>query len=278
MTDCRAPGTALQRLEDWYATPLGQELAAAEAACLERMLRDTFGYYLLQVGLLNVLDGALAGSRVRNRIVLPHGLPAGGRANGQGRGQIIVDPCHLPIASDSIDAVVLPHVLEFALDAQQALGEAERVLIPEGRVIVLGFNNMSLWGLRSQLQAVRGHPQVPWCGNFLTPFQVSDWLSSLGFDVEMLEGILFRPPWRRTLPRRLPILDLVSQRLWPPLAGVYGIRAVKRVSTLTPVRPSWRQRRALLPGRRAIEPSAQRISPRRRRPTRRRLADCEPVD
>ncbi|AGA91106.1 methylase involved in ubiquinone/menaquinone biosynthesis [Thioflavicoccus mobilis 8321] len=262
MTDCRAPGAALQRLEDWYASPLGRELAAKEAACLERMLCDTFGYYLLQVGLVDALDGVLGGCRIRHRILLPDG-PALGRVCQAGRIQVVVDPCQLPIASDSIDAVVLPHVLEFAVDARQVLREAERVLIPEGRVIILGFNNLSLWGLRRQL--ARGQRRVPWCGNFLTPFRVVDWLSLLGFDIELQERMMFRPPWRRTLFQDLSFFEGMGQRFVPTLAGVFAIRAVKRVSTLTPLRPSWRQRRALLSGRRPVRPTARLV---RRHPSR----------
>lgn len=260
MTDCRGPGAAMQCLEEWYATPLGRELAVKEAACLERMLCDTFGYYLLQVGLVGA-HGHLAGCRIRNRILLP-GAAALSPALQGGRAQVIVDPCRLPIASDSIDAVVLPHVLEFAEDARQVLREAERVLIPEGRVILLGFNNLSLWGLRRQLARGQRQRRVPWCGNFLTPFRVADWLSLLGFDVEVEERMMFRPPWRRTLFRDSTFFDAMGQRLWPTFAGVFAIRAVKRVSTLTPLKPSWRQRRALLAGHRPVRPTVRLVRPR----------------
>ena len=226
-----------------------------ESACIERMLCDTFGWYLLQVGLPDTLDGVRAGSRIRNHILLPN-APLTGRDDLDARPRVIVDPCRLPIAADSVDAVVLPHVLEFAADAKQVLREAERVLIPEGRVIVLGFNSLSLWGLRRIIAGKE--PRAPWCGHFLAPFRVADWLSVLGFDVELHEGVTFRPPWRRAMTRRDPLFfDAIGQRLWPGLAGVFAIRAVKRVSTLTPLRPSWRQRRALLSGRRVVRPTTR---------------------
>lgn len=259
MTDCRAPGTAMRRLAEWYATPLGRQLAAKETACMERMLHDTFGYYLLQVGPIDTLEGVLAGSRIRHHILLPNN-PSIESTEKHGRAQAIVDPCHLPIASDSVDAVILPHVLEFATDARQTLRETERVLIPEGRVIVLGFNNLSLWGIRRQLAGRQR--RVPWCGQFLTPFRVADWLALLGFDIELQEGMMFRPPWRRALRHDLSFLEALGQRFWPTLAGVFAIRAVKRVSTLTPLRPSWRQRRALLTNRRrAVRPTTRQKHP-----------------
>jgi hypothetical protein len=67
---------------------------------------------------------------------------------------------------------------------------------------------------------------------------------------------MFRPPLRAAQGPRLARLDTWGHRLWPALGGVYVIKAVKRVATLTPVRPSWSARRALLPGG-AIEPSAR---------------------
>jgi SAM-dependent methyltransferase len=160
----------------------------------------------------------------------------------------------LPVATDSVDAVFLPHTLEFAAAPHQVLREAERVLIPEGRVVVIGFNALSLWGLRRVIPGARG--RVPWCAGFLTSFRVADWLSLLGFDVEMQEMMMFRPPWRRALGRQQSMLDSLGGRFWPMLGGVYAIRAVKRVSTLTPLRPSWQTRRRLLPGG-AVEPTAR---------------------
>jgi ubiquinone/menaquinone biosynthesis C-methylase UbiE len=61
----------------------------------------------------------------------------------------------LPFDSASLDLVVLPHTLELASDPHQTLREVERVLVPEGRVVIVGFNPASLWGLRQGLGRVR---------------------------------------------------------------------------------------------------------------------------
>ena len=249
VSTCPRPDELIARLEDWYASPVGMELCAREAECLERMLCETFGYYLLQVGIEAGFAQAAASSRIRHRILMPPsvtaaslGLQVAARAEG------------LPIASDSVDAVFLPHTLDFSEEPHQVLREAERVLIPEGRVLVMGFNSLSFWGLWRLVR--RGQGRVPWCGRFLTSFRVNDWLSLLGFDIEMQEMMMFRPPWRHTLPRRLSVLDSMGSRFWPPLGGVYAIRAVKRVSTLTPLRPSWKHRRPVLRGS-AVEPTTR---------------------
>jgi SAM-dependent methyltransferase len=239
----------LARLEEWYGTPLGRELLTEESDCLDRMLRDTFGYYLLQVGIAGQFQDAITASRIRHHIL----LPASRRPLTLG-AQMVASPSHFPVATDSVDVVFLPHVLEFARDARQVLREAERVLIPEGRVIVIGFNALSLWGGWRLIRGGQG--RVPWSGNFLTPFRIGDWMSLLGFQIETQEMIMFRPPWRRALLHRLSFLASLGRRYWPLLAGVYVIRGVKRVSTLTPVRPSWQTRRRVLAGG-AVEPTAR---------------------
>lgn len=167
--------------------------------------------------------------------------------------QIVGLPNRLPFAADSIDAMFLPHTLDFWPEPRAAMREVERVLIPEGRVIIMGFNMFSAWGLWSLLRR-RNH--APWNGRFRAAYQIEGWLSELGFDIEMREHILFRLPIRGALGPSHTVLDRMGERLWPILGGVYLIRAVKRVATLTPLRPSWRRRRVLLPSR-AVEPTAR---------------------
>jgi SAM-dependent methyltransferase len=253
MSACNGAGSPLARLEVWYRSPLGTEVAERETACVASMLGDVFGYYLVQVGVTERFRDALAASRVRHRILMPCEVPS-----GQPGLEIVGDPTRLPLASDGVDALLLPHTLDFVPDPRQVLREAERVLIPEGRVFIVGFNALSSWGLRGLLYRHRG--RVPWCGRFLTTYRVEDWLSLLGFDVELCEHILFQPPFRRARGLRLPALDSLGRRLWPGLGGVYVIRAVKRVSTLTPLMPSWTRRSAVLPG--AIEPTTRRGYPK----------------
>lgn len=250
MTEPGGAGCAFARLEEWYASPLGFEVVTRESVCLQGMLGDVFGYYLVQVGIADSFQEALAASRIRHRVLVPCVPP------GDHRGLSAVgDPTRLPLASDSVDAVLLPHTLDFAADSRQVLREVERVLIPEGRVFVLGFNALSTWGLVRLLYRTGGQ-RAPWCGRFLTPYRVEDWLSLLGFDVERREHILFQPPVRRALGTRLPSLERIGRRLWPALGAVYVIRAVKRVSTLTPIKPMWPARRALVSS--AIEPTVRR--------------------
>ncbi len=54
---------------------------------------------------------------------------------------------------------MLPHVLEFAAEPHRILREVERVLVPEGQVVIAGFNPLSLWGASAPCPAAA--PTIP---------------------------------------------------------------------------------------------------------------------
>ena len=74
----------------------------------------------------------------------------------EGRSTVWCDLLDLPFEAQSVDLLVMPHTLEFTSDPHRLLREAERVLMPEGRLIILGFNSLSLWGARQSLGKVAG--------------------------------------------------------------------------------------------------------------------------
>jgi SAM-dependent methyltransferase len=245
-----ADGDPIGMLGKWYKTPLGRHVAAAETVCLERLLEDAFGHFLLQVGCVAPFTAAVAASRIRHHVLLAPEFCD----RGDGGLRMAATPRALPIAGTSIDAIVLPHTLDYSGDPPGVLREAERVLIPEGRILIFGFNPLSAWGL---MRAVpRRRHRVPWCGQQLTPFRLCDWLRLLGLQVEVRQALVFRPPVRGAYLSQLDWMDGLGARYWPLFGGVYAIRAVKRVKVLTPMRPSWRARRPVLPGR-AVEPTAR---------------------
>jgi SAM-dependent methyltransferase len=144
----------------------------------------------------------------------------------------------LPFPNASVDLVVLPHALELARDPHHTLREVERVLVPEGRVVIAGFNPASLWGLRQRLGRVRrsmGFAReqslyLPRAGEFIGYWRLRDWLRLLGFEVEAGRFGCWRPPvTTETWLERYAWMDRVGDRWWPVLGGVYFLVAVKRV-------------------------------------------------
>jgi len=97
----------------------------------------------------------------------------------------------LPLASESVDVFVLPHTLEFHPNPHALLREVDRVLIPEGHVVILSFNPWSLWGVFRVLLGWR--KQMPWCGQYYSRPRLRDWLSLLGFDYRCGRQIFFKP-------------------------------------------------------------------------------------
>jgi ubiquinone/menaquinone biosynthesis C-methylase UbiE len=161
------------------------------------------------------------------------------------KNYLVGEPGKLPVLTDGIDAVLLPHTLDFCLDPQKVLLEVERVLIPEGKVIISGFNPVSLWGVVKTLK--RKKTRVPWNAHFVSYTRLHDWLSLLGFDVEQTEVMMFRPPLEnKAMMDKLEFMETTGSRVWPRFGGVYLIKAVKRVSTLTPIKPMWKRRPRLL--------------------------------
>jgi len=237
-------------LQHWYgASALGRELALREAECVRRLLSDTFGYHLVQMGALGHIAEALSASRIRHRVLMADPSLADRRG-----AALAGDPRALPFASDSLDVLVLAHLLDLSPAPRRVLDEVERVLIPEGRVIILGFNALSLWGLGRALRGAQA--PAPWQGRYLNLIHLEKWLSDLGFSIESQETFMFRPPFGHWLGAREGLLEKAGQRVLPGLGAVYALRAVKRVSTLTPLRPSWRRRHRLVPGR-PVEPTTR---------------------
>jgi SAM-dependent methyltransferase len=138
----------------------------------------------------------------------------------------------LPFESASLDLVLLPHSLELADDAHALLREVERVLRPEGRLIIFGLNPASLWGLRQNVGRLRhgGEPYLPRQGEFIGYWRLRDWLKLLSFDVEAARFGIYRPPLRtQAWLDRWQWVESVGSRWWPVLGAVYFIQAIKRV-------------------------------------------------
>jgi SAM-dependent methyltransferase len=227
-------------LHDWLASRPGSLVLQAEVECINGLLPDLFGYHCLQVGRLGDAD-LMADSRILNRLLVEiDGLETATRYP-----LVRARAMALPVESDSVDVVILPHVLEFEDRPHEALREALRVLVAEGHLVVCGFNPWSPLGLWRLLR--RGRSEAPWRGQFLAVSRIRDWLALLGFDLRHLSVRFFRPPFgNERLLRRLAVVERVGERLLPFFGGVYVIMARKRVTTLTPIRPRWKPRHRLV--------------------------------
>lgn len=220
------------RLESWFDGPRGEYLLAQERALTTQLLDNVFGYHQLQIGVTrNQALGDDSG--------LSHKI----YCNSVGGGDIglLSEPEFLPFASDSIDAVILHHALEFSPQPHAMLREVHRVLAPQGQLVILGFNPWSLFGLSMRARGLL--PDRLWSSTHtIGTRRLRDWLNLLGADVQAVQHCFITPPLggQRTF-RALSRCDALAMKYRLPLGGVYAIRAQKKVSTLTPTRIRWRK-------------------------------------
>src|ERR1700761_7311750 len=226
-------------LTTWWSGSLGRALLAAESELLSEALEDVFGWELLQIGAWGGSRELLAGSRTRRQtIVAAPGFPA--------EADILGRPSLLPISSDSVDAVVLPHTLEFASDPYAIVREVDRVLVGEGQLLVLGFRPWSTWGLRARASR-SGFP--PGLRRVLPERRVRDWLVLLGYEVVASRSYLYCSPWSSRLSPGEGTGRILNRGIMYTLPGsAYLLKARKRIYTLTPVRPRFREKPAVLGG------------------------------
>ena len=222
---------------------------------------DAFGFHAVQLGLPE-LDG-LRANRMPHRWVAHDRLDEPGpvRQTPPSEGISTLSPdCPLalrtefdalPFPAASIDLVLLPHTLELSRDPHATLAEVHRVLVPEGRVVIVGLNPMSLWGLR---QWMGQGPRIGVAGTdergahvaeFIGYRRLRDWLKLLSFDIESGRFGCWRPPHenQRWLDRTA-WMDRLGSHWWPLLGGLYCLEAVKRVRGMRLVGLSRRPQRS----------------------------------
>lgn len=167
-------------------------------------------------------------------------------------GDVYAKPLELPIANSSVDVVFMPHILAFTENPERLLAEVDRILVPEGHLILIGFNPFSLWGLA---RLFKSKQSVPWSGKFLSALTVRKILTHLGFQIIEHENFLYRPPLENEkLFHKLKPLEAIGNAILPIPGGAYILIARKKVHGLTRIKPIWSFRNLVL-GRRLGEAS-----------------------
>lgn len=225
-------GGGRSSLSGWFSTPQGAYVLAWELAQYDSAVDDVFGFRAVQVGLPEV--DFLRQNRMPFRFSLA--LEPG--------AALAADPLQLPLASQSVDLIVLPHVLEFHPNPHEVLREVERVLMPEGHVVLSGFNTASLWRARQAFTFGRQKP-TPWDAKFIGLLRLREWLRLLGFELNGGMFGCYAPPFRQhAWLERFAFMEKAGARWWPIAGGIYVVRAVKRVQAMRLVTPAWRKERA----------------------------------
>ena len=230
-----------QQFIEWYdSTSLGKTLRDSESSYLLNSLNHTYYQRILQVGRLGIETKYITEEFLRNFCLIVDG----GETESQTENTVFAKIEEWPIACESVDIVILPHLIEFEAEPSRILSEAERVLKPEGRLFILGFNPWSLHGLLRFMK----QSSSSWSGHFVRSSQIMEWLSLLKFESQLHAGF--------GLPT--PYVFLEPQTTWQKsiafLTPVYAIKAIKRTWTLIPMKKSWIRTPNLVPGQAMTPP------------------------
>lgn len=205
-----------QALVTWTRSPRGQRLLALETAELARLLPDVFGRHVLQIGNWGEGDALIASSETLHHAVL-------GTVN-DGSVAAVIESDRLPLAGGSVDAVILPHTLEFARSPHPLLREVDRVLNDRGRLFVLGFSPWGAWAWRQRL-GLR-HRAFPASAHFYGAGRIADWLELLNFEIAEVRRYGVGFPW---LAPRSVGQSWSPGALLQPFCEAYLLVARKRV-------------------------------------------------
>lgn len=229
----------------WFQSPQGAEVLRAEQALVTPIISRLFGYHILQVGCSEEYS-LIEESPVGHKIVFSPMYRPGCR-------QAVANNEELPLATDSIDVVVLHHALDFTDDSHRLLREATRVLRPGGQMLIVGFNPVSHWGA---WKLFKRKINMPWCGRFISRKRISDWLRLLELHIDSVEyGLHFMPLKYSRLLRYAGRIEKFGARIKSPFGGAYFILCVKQAIPLTPIKPKWRPLRS----RATVMPAAENI-------------------
>ncbi|NMP31480.1 methyltransferase domain-containing protein [Thalassotalea sp. M1531] len=227
--------------ENWQELPMGELVLEEINSAVATWTPKFFGYHLLKIGALSSqIDCKL--SPIKHQVNVAH---------CREKSSVIADIDDLPFTEHSVDVCLLGHALEFSIDPHHVLREASRVLIPNGYIVLTGYNPLSFVGLNKIIPYRR--KQMPWKEQFFTPMRVKDWLELMGFEILEDKRLLHSTLSGSTQNNKASKLKTLWQRLasdyLPSMGSVYVIVAKKRVHPLTPIKPKWRLRPSLTPAR-----------------------------
>ncbi len=202
----------------WESAP-GLALWRAERACLGPHCEQHRGIVSLQLGMAPLmsdmcpiryaLDWAPTSDLVRSD------------------NSLVCLPDSLPLADDSLDLVLLHHLLEAVERPHHVLQEAARVTRADGRLLVFGWHPFGPSGLR------RRQRPAPWQQQWRAPGRLRDWLAFVDFEIERVDYCGFRLPGRASGSDRL---ETLGRRYNLPLASAYLLVARRRSIPVQPIK------------------------------------------
>jgi SAM-dependent methyltransferase len=215
-------------LRHWFETPIGEIYRHAESVLLSQKLSENFRAEVLQLDLVGWENEFHQAMRFAHYTILDNRL-----GDETEYTRVAGEAEALPIETHSVDIVIMPHTLEFEGNPHQVLREVNRVLKPEGIVLLIGFNPWAFWHIPRFIPRVKH--RTPWNGRFISRYRVVDWLKLLNFEIEVSQGCcLFPLRKNKQVQEKLGFLGKIAA--WIPfIPAAYFVMGVTRVSGGTSV-------------------------------------------
>lgn len=215
-------------INEWYSSKAGLKLAKDIEQALSDSLLQCFGYYAVQIGCPNLANVLVEKSRVRHHFSLDTFSHADMAARHE----------QLPIATDSVDLVISAHALAFSSQPHEILREIDRVLVPEGKLIIIEMNPLSFWGLRHFVQGWL--EKMPWTGRLYSHKRLRDWLAILGFKEINALKVHYELPLAH--PYKFTNWLSKATKRWLPLLSALNVLVYeKSITPITPIKSMWKQ-------------------------------------
>lgn len=215
--------------DNWGDFLYGEELKSLYEEQLSPVVQQCFGYHLVKLGNLSQ-SMQLTSCKINHQI-----SHTSSHIESSG---VVSSPNQLPYAEKSIDSFVLIHELDFAQDPHQVLREIDHCLIPNGKLILVGFNPFSPAGVARFLPISKTNPIKQ--ARFFSRSRVNDWLSLLGYEICEQQRFLFADfAFGKQLRKSKPWHPFL-QRYFSFFASVYIIVGKKREIPLSPIKPKWK--------------------------------------
>jgi SAM-dependent methyltransferase len=213
------------QIQDWYQGVTGRMVLELEQARLRRVLPGIYGEYALQIAGPSGCH-MLADSPIKHKLTIDPSC---------------ADFTRLPFAPNSIDLVLMPHVLEFSHSPKQLLSQCYQMIAPHGHIVMFTFTPWSAWGAWRHMKRYQG---VPWSGKFWPVSKISYWLDAIGYSVVKQDHLCFHWPTENAFWAKYDfVFEVVGQFCWSNLGAVSMIIAQKEMKTMTPIKASWWARR-----------------------------------
>ncbi len=209
-------------LRDFYASPLGQLARRIIARRIRDRWNNVAGMDVIGLGYASPYLRIFNGEARITAALMPQaqGVVQWPREGPYRSG--LVPETQLPLRDMSAECVLVVHGLEHVEARQAYLREIWRVLMPQGRVILVVPNRRGAWARLETTPFGHGRPY--------SVGQIESALRDALLEPVGVTPCLFAPPLRaKALPSAALAWERFGSRLWPAFSGVIIVEAIKRV-------------------------------------------------